>query len=222
VSTGGGRTAGKRRRRFSAAEAQERILDAAAARLALAGPEALRLTDVAKDLGITHQAILHHFDSRGRLLREVARRTMERLRDELVEVLGREGDEPLDPGQILDRVFDTFGRSGQARLMAWMALSGQMEGQGGSDEPVGLARSIATVLHERRRQWGMGDDFEHSLFIVMLAAVVAFGDALTGDAMRRSAGLEGDPDAAKRFRDWITRVIVGQVIESERSDSDPS
>jgi AcrR family transcriptional regulator len=182
----------------------------------------LRLADVARDLGITHQAILHHFDSRERLLAEVGRRAMTQLGDDLVAALGGEGEPPADAREILDRVYDTFGRSGQARLMAWMALSGQLEAGAGAGQPVHLARRIAEVLHERRQQWGAGADFEHSLFIVMLAAIVAFGDALTGETLRRSAGLEGDPDAALRFRDWITRVITGQVVEPGRSDSDPS
>ena len=46
-----------KRVRLAPEEAQTRILDAAERRLAIGGPEALRLVDIAKDLGISHPAI---------------------------------------------------------------------------------------------------------------------------------------------------------------------
>ena len=55
--------AGKRIRR-TAEEARRLILDAAEKRLAQQGPEGLRLQDIARDIGISHPAILHHFESR--------------------------------------------------------------------------------------------------------------------------------------------------------------
>ena len=57
-----------RRRRFPAAQARARILAAAERKLAEVGPEQLRLTDLAAELGVSHQAILHHFGSREELV----------------------------------------------------------------------------------------------------------------------------------------------------------
>jgi len=51
----------KKRVRRTKEEAQRVILDAAEERLANGGPEALRLQDIAADVGISHPAILHHF-----------------------------------------------------------------------------------------------------------------------------------------------------------------
>ena len=56
------RTATRRRR--SAAETRDAILEAAERRLVDGGPEAIRLQEIAADAGISHPAILHHFGSR--------------------------------------------------------------------------------------------------------------------------------------------------------------
>ena len=56
----------KKRVRRTKEEAQRVILDAAEERLANGGPEALRLQDIAADVGISHPAILHHFDYQSR------------------------------------------------------------------------------------------------------------------------------------------------------------
>jgi AcrR family transcriptional regulator len=197
-----------RRRRLPAEEARRRILEAAERRLVEGGPQALRLTDVARDLGLTHQAILHHFESREGLLQELAASAMAALSRDLVEALGGAGDRPLDPRELLDGVFDTFGRRGHGRLLAWLFLSGLGE----RPDPAPLEmRRIAEALHERRRADGESVPFEETLFAVLLAGFAAFGDAIAGEAMRRSAGLAGDAHAESRFRDWFARVMVEQL-----------
>ena len=72
------------RRRRTAEEARREILEAARVRLAKGGPEAVRLQDVAADVGISHPAILHHFESREGLLQALATSAMEELNDGLV------------------------------------------------------------------------------------------------------------------------------------------
>ena len=61
------------RTRRSAPEARRAILEAAEKRLREGGPEAVRLQDLARDLGVSHPAILHHFGSREKLIRAVMR-----------------------------------------------------------------------------------------------------------------------------------------------------
>jgi len=67
------------RRRRSAAETRDAILEAAERRLLDKGPEAIQLQEIAADAGISHPAILHHFGSReglveAMILRGIARR----------------------------------------------------------------------------------------------------------------------------------------------------
>ena len=89
----------KRRVRRSAEEAQRRILDAAEKRLREGGPEAVRLQDIARDVGISHPAILHHFASRDGLTQALERRAMDRLETELVQVLS---SQPAQGGTAVD------------------------------------------------------------------------------------------------------------------------
>ncbi|MDO9127858.1 MAG: helix-turn-helix domain-containing protein, partial [Parvibaculum sp.] len=63
-----------KRVRRTAEEARRLILDAAEERLAKQGPEGLRLQDIARDVGISHPAILHHFESREGLVRALIAR----------------------------------------------------------------------------------------------------------------------------------------------------
>src|SRR2546421_10348142 len=69
------------RSRRTAEEARRLILEAAEKRLIAGGPEALRLQDLARDVGISHPLILHHFGSREGLIGALIARRLEGLDD---------------------------------------------------------------------------------------------------------------------------------------------
>ncbi|MGH7329781.1 MAG: TetR/AcrR family transcriptional regulator, partial [Polyangiaceae bacterium] len=54
----------KPRRRLDAEAARKLILDATERRLVRVGPSGIRLQEVAKDAGVSHPTVLHHFGSR--------------------------------------------------------------------------------------------------------------------------------------------------------------
>jgi len=60
-------------------EARTRILTAAERKLAEVGPEQLRLTELAAELGISHQAILYHYGSREELVSAVLAHAIARI-----------------------------------------------------------------------------------------------------------------------------------------------
>ena len=93
------------RRRRTAEEARAEILDAAERRLAAAGPAALRLQEVAADVGISHPAVLHHFGSREALVQAVVERAMQNLEDDLVRSFAGATAGVPDSAVLLDRVF---------------------------------------------------------------------------------------------------------------------
>src|SRR6187455_592631 len=86
------------RRRRTAEQARDEILDAAEKRLRERGPDAIRLQEIAGDVGISHPAVLHHFGSREGLVAAVTERVMGKLERELLEVMvrGTETGEPPD------------------------------------------------------------------------------------------------------------------------------
>lgn len=201
-----------RRQRRSAAEAREAILTAAVRRLAEHGPDALRLQEIARDVGITHPAVLHHFGSRERLVEEVARRVVEELELELLALL----EEPdAGPDRLLERVFARLVERRHSRLLAWLLLTSS---EGATDA---LARSsrlgdIARAVHRRRMAElpGRALPVEDSLYSVLLVVLVVLGEAVAGDTMVRKLGF-GDPAALRAgFRRWLGAVLVQRLTGS--------
>src|SRR2546422_3143433 len=143
----GRRTGRKRRVRRSAAEAQRLILDAAEKRLREGGPEAIRLQDIARDVGISHPAILHHFASRDGLTRALEQRAMRRLEAELVDALSSQPADGDTAVAIIERAFATLGDAGHARMLAWRVLQ---LARAEPHEPQRLLRALADLVHARR------------------------------------------------------------------------
>jgi len=205
------------RRRRSAPETRKAILEAAQKRLIEGGPDALRLQDIASVLGISHPAIRHHFGSREGLLQALVRRALGALQDELLAALDRPADKPAATAErLLERVFETLGDRGHARLLAWMALSGRGEPAPGEAPPPPMLRELAEVMHgrraERARAAGSPEpDPEDTLFAVILVAVALTGEAVLGDGVRRSAGLAQNATARRRFRAWLGRLLVAHL-----------
>ena len=56
---------------MSGEEARARILDAAGEQLRISGPSGLRLDPIAEELGVSRQALLHHFGTRDGLIAAV-------------------------------------------------------------------------------------------------------------------------------------------------------
>src|SRR5262245_35624143 len=135
---------GTKRRRRTAVEARREILAVAERHLAGGGLDAIRLGAVAREIGVTHQAILRHFRTREELIASLLRYAGKRLRQELSVAL-------LDPQPLatevrtlfvaVDRV---FRRRGYARLSAWLLLAGErLRGSG-------MFREAAEAIHRQR------------------------------------------------------------------------
>ena len=196
------------------------ILDAAEKRLRDGGPEAVRLQDIAGDVGISHPAILHHFESRAGLVRAMQGRAMEKLEGELLAAIGAAADEG-SVAAMLERVFATLGESGQARLLAWNALAGELPEEQGTGEP--MLRQLCNALHERRvslaRAGGSAEPTrEDSEFVVRLVAVALLGDALWGPILNRSFALEDGTRRQRRFRAWLARLLDTRRLGSGPED----
>ncbi len=197
------------RKRLPAAKAQERILEAAQKRLAEDGPDGLRLQDVAADLGISHPAILHHFGSRDGLITALERRAMRALQDDLLSASAPSGPSGHALG-ALDRVARTLGDEGHARVLAWWVLH-----RSGSREEAldwSMLRDLADGIHARQAENAQAEgkpepDPKETVFVVRLAAAALFGEALLGDILSRSAGLDDPAEASREFRRWLAELL---------------
>src|SRR4029077_805945 len=133
------RAAVKRSRRRPE-EARRLILDSARELIARAGPDGLRLQEIAAAAGISHPLILHHFGSRAGLVRALTQEAAAELRDRLVQSMTQP---EYSLGEQLDQVFDAF-RGGLAQRLAWLLVE---DPDGGPANTALILREIADTLH---------------------------------------------------------------------------
>lgn len=194
----------RQRTRRSASEARQRILEAAQEQLMQVGPEALRLTDLARQLGVSHPAILHHFGSREGLVAAVVRHSTRALHLQLIAAL-QSSQQATDRGELIELVAKVCGGQGLGRLLAWLLLSGRADKLLESGElPL---EQLAAAAHDLRVRYGHPASYPDTLFEVQLLAVVLLGDALFGDAVRQASGVEEGEAAAREFRKRLTQLL---------------
>jgi AcrR family transcriptional regulator len=196
------RATAKRSRR-SPEEARRLILDTAQELIARAGPEGLRLQEIAAAAGISHPLILHHFGNREGLVRALVQEAVGELRDKLIAAMGS-GESSLE--QQLDQVFDAH-RNGLAQRLAWLAT---LDPTGAAAGPATIMRDLADQLHARRvaaAPPGAAPERADTEALVHLIAIAAFGDAIIGPRLRRSAGLRVTRQTERRFRAWLASLI---------------
>lgn len=193
------------RRRRTAEQARGAILDAAERRLVESGPGAIRLQEVAADVGVSHPTVLHHFGSREGLVEAVVVRALDSLHAVLVAAVREAPDKPGHVEAMLERVFEGLVSGGHGRAFLWLALSGYVPT--GKDLRV---RTVAEAVHEIRRQkWRAAGKrvppFEDTYFTVLLPALALLSLSVIGH--------DDDPREPTRFRGWLARLIEKHLQE---------
>lgn len=205
------RRSSKRQRR-SPEEARRLILDTAQELIVRTGPDGLRLQEIAARAGISHPLILHHFGSREGLVRALTQEAVTELRDRLIEALGSP-DYSLE--QQLHRVFEAF-RDGLAQRLAWLTT---VDPQGQQAQTATVMRDIADRLHARRvaaAPPGAAIERADTESMTHLVAAAAFGDAIFGAQLRRSAGLDQTSETEQRFRSWLASLIREHTAKTSK------
>ncbi|MFO0631899.1 MAG: TetR/AcrR family transcriptional regulator [Nannocystaceae bacterium] len=192
-----------RRVRRSATDTRTAILDVAEAMLVRVGPAGLRLQDVAETVGVSHPAVLHHFESREGLIRAVVERASVRLQHDLLQALSR----GVAPGStdLLDRVHETLTDKGHGRLLAWLMLSGY-EPLASDTLRQGWA-AIVDATHAKRPPAARGSR-EDTAFAVLLSAFASLAVSIAGKGTFEVAGFGRDREIEKRFRAWLSRMLA--------------
>jgi len=222
-----------KRIRRTAEEARRLILDAAEKRLAEQGPEGIRLQDIAKDIGVSHPAILHHFESRDGLVKALIRRATDQLRDRLLAALPDRTAHPTSIEEnstaLLDGASEALSDKGTARLLAWLLLTGKRTHKS-SNPATHLLTEISDQLHERRVAYvedchkqdptlqaeGVSPpDSEDSYFMAMLVTNAAVGEAIMGKDLYQAASMGDGPDAPMRFRRWLAKLLQEHTTNTD-------
>ena len=207
----------KRRRRLTGEEARARILEAAVERLRAEGPEGLRLNALAKELGISHQAILYHFGSREGLVAAVVKSAIDNLQAELLGGLRVLEDKDRGAEALIDRTFEVMVDEGYGRLLAWVALT---QGDPPVEEHRHPIEMLARMAHEVRERDHDDVDYQDTLFTITLLAFAVLGASVAGAGVTRAAGLEDDAETRRAFRTWL-RTLVVEHLESAGATKEP-
>ena len=191
------------RRRLSAEAAREAILAATEKRLREIGPDALRLQDIARDVGLSHPTVLHHVGSREALVSAVVSRAMLALETELLACFTSDVG-PLELVSTFEKIDEVMRVHGRARLLAWLALT-QPAGPVKQDSRLG---DVTVALHAARKALGQDAPYDDTAFGAVLASVGMFGFALLGPNLLTMMGLPADEPALKRFREWFATLLL--------------
>lgn len=183
------------RARRPAAETRAEIVAIAKSQLIDVGPAALKLDAVAREVGVSRQAVLHHFGSREGLMRAVVE---EAWRGLFADLTALSAQTELSPAAFVDAVDDVVRAQGNARLGGWLLLSG-----------AGLPEEVfrGALHHVPERFEELGVDAEVGRYVLLLIGASLFGDALFGLRLRQAVGLEDDDDSRANFRAMLVRVI---------------
>jgi len=181
-----------RRRRRLPEEARREALVSARALLLSGGPDAMTLSAVAADIGVTHANLIHHFGSASGLQSSLMGSMVADLTQALDVAVARLRTDEGAPLELVNAVFDAFSSGGAGRLAAWIALSGDLSHL----EPVrtavqDLVEAISDKMgvHDATAREGMGA-------AVLFIALTAFGEALIGPPLRDM--LDQPNDATRR------------------------
>ena len=183
------------RRRLSPEASRDAALEAARALLVEAGPQAVTLKAVAARIGRTHANLLHHFGSADGLQKALIERMAAQIVDLIREAV-RRSREIKDPAELVDLVFDAFGRNGAGALASWMILNGNQDAL----DPILTA--IHDLVEDLSRDERPDIPIKDETLQLVLAAL---GDALLGAPMARALGLPRDR----------ARVIARQMLQAD-------
>ncbi|MFN0252119.1 MAG: TetR/AcrR family transcriptional regulator [Kofleriaceae bacterium] len=199
------------RRRLTGEEARTRIMDVALAHLRTEGVHAVTLAGLAKELDISHQAILHHFGSRDGLVAAVVKRAIDSFESELTGAL-RVIEGPVTASRVLlQRAFEVMADEGHGRLLAMLVLSNEPRPDATSFETSKPIAMVAKMAHALRQRDEPTAEYRDTLFTVMLTAYVVLATSVFEEAVTFGAGLEPSAKVSQEFREWFATHALGHL-----------
>lgn len=181
-------------------QARRLILDTAAQRLAQRGLKGLHVQDVARDAGISHATLLHHFGSADGMQRALMGDMTTRLVEEVVAAL--EDQAVDDEVAVVRALFETLAKGGHAKLIAWAAITEQNVNLDPAARGT-TARLFTELLDILVRR--MGGQRERAQRVVYLVATSALGAAMAGQQLPGLLGMSVAETEA--FPAWLAKQV---------------
>lgn len=172
----------KKRQKRSGDEVRREALIAGRMLLLEGGPGAVTVANVAKEVGMSHANVLHHFGSAAALRSALMGSMIADLTDAFGGVVRLLKTEPAGPRQVVDKVFDAFDKGGAGPLASWIIQSGEVEHL----EPVRLAvRELVEAIIGQSTDEGADTRVRMA---VLIMAISAYGDSMIGPYIRDMLG----------------------------------
>ena len=182
------------RRRRTPSESKRLVLDAARRRLEEHGLDGLGIVEVAREAGMSHATLLHHFGSAEGMRLALIDSMASRLIRDVVKSI--RADDPADV--IFEKLFATFTKTNHANLIAWRALNTSMRVEFG--ESFELFEELIDVCAQP------SGDREEARKIVMLVAATSIGFGVSGEVLKKA--LRMSEEEVERFPSWLSRRVI--------------
>ena len=191
-----------KRQRRSPGVVRTAAVEAARKLLVRAGPEAITLPAVAKELGMTHGNVTHHFGSVGALHACLVDQIAQELTVRVTTAVAQLRADAADPVKVVDALFEAFSDNAAGRLISWLASTGDMEAL----EPLFIA--VENIVHELSRgEPRPGENRELSVRQNALMLIsTALGNALVGERLHAAVGLPLGSLNALSAKDLVRRA----------------
>ncbi|HEY2048171.1 MAG TPA: TetR/AcrR family transcriptional regulator [Caulobacteraceae bacterium] len=187
------------RRRRQPEAARDNILAAAEALLIAAGPQSLKLADVARAAGVSNATVLHHFGSIAEAQTALMERMVRQLVLEILTIARRDGAAAHSATGEIAALFDAFESRGAARLAAWLELTGEAR------RITFVQTAVREVVEARVGEFAsIPDDLREDLMLA--CATMALGVGLFGPTLSELIGKPAD-----RARDVVLGVLLDHL-----------
>ncbi|MBV1934854.1 MAG: TetR/AcrR family transcriptional regulator [Parvibaculaceae bacterium] len=212
-----------KRVRRTAEEARRHILEAAEAVLLEQGHSGLTLVRIAKQAGMAHSSLLHHFGDIESLKLALATHVQQVVLHEVLEKLQPRHGEELDIKELVSYVFTRISDSGYARLFAWMVASKPdaylWDLQGGQDikRLIGDLKSTLTRRISEHREitkttapGNFANSNEQASAILVLVISSVFGHGIVNSFLPDALDVDNN-FFQNQFVDWLSNTLLTAV-----------
>jgi AcrR family transcriptional regulator len=206
---------GAKRVRRTPDGARDEILAAARERLLQYGLDGLKIADIARDVGMSHATLIHHFGSTSGMRRALVDRMAKELLTEFLGVFERIPPSPARRVEVLSRLFRTLAVERHAQLFAWLALETSDDAEDDSVAWAGAPLFDALFDQIAAQEDATGHDRDAARFGVLLAVTSAIGFGIASPWLQH-AGLVTDARAIERFASHFAEFLGTRRLPPER------
>lgn len=189
----------KRRRRRTPEQARATILEVARQRLGEHGLDGLNVVDVARNAGMSHATLIHHFGNTDGMRRALVSYMTSRLLRDVIGALQGGSPQPLI---VLKDLFAALSQSGHAKLLAWLAIGDSELRKTLDSPPAEVMELFAELVDVLANQLPEALEREPAARrMVYLVATAAIGYGVAGALLPRVIGLARED--AEAFPEWL-------------------